>query len=181
MTQHAHYFAYGSNMDVAQMQVRCPGAEVVGIGVLADHMLCFPRHSISRDCGVASVTPRPGWKTLGVVYRLSADNIARLDAYEDFVAGRAAELNSYNRVEIEVFVNGRPSLAQIYIAVAQDGAFRPNAAYLRHLLDGASMHRLPADYVAQLHGWSQSSMLPLGDGEPQDGTKFGRPSSTSRA
>lgn len=153
------YFAYGSNMDVAQMEARCPGAEVVGIGVLADHTLCFPRHSVVRDCGVASIMPRLGRETLGVVYGLSADNIARLDAYEDFVAGRAAELNSYNRVEIEVLVDGGTRLAQTYVAVAQDGAFRPSAAYLRHLLDGASMHGFPAEYVAQLQDWTQSAML----------------------
>lgn len=153
MTQHFLYFAYGSNMDIAQMQVRCPGAEVVGIGVLANYVLCFPRHSIARKCGVASIAPRSGDKTLGVIYRLSADNIERLDAYEDFVVARAAELNSYNRVEIEVLVDDRPCLAQTYIAVAQDGVFRPNLAYLRHFLDGASGHGFPAEYVAQLEGW----------------------------
>lgn len=153
------YFAYGSNMDVAQMEARCPGAEVVGMGVLADHMLCFPRHSVMRDCGVASIMPRLGRETLGVVYGLSADNIARLDAYEDFVAERAAELNSYTRVEIEVLVDGRPYVAQTYIAVPQDGAFRPNAAYLRHLLDGASMHGFPADYLAHLQRWTESASL----------------------
>lgn len=89
-----------------------------------------------------------------MVYALSADNIARLDAYEDFVAGRAAKLNSYNRVEIEVLVGGRPYVAQTYIAIPQDGAFRPNAAYLRHLLDGASMHGFPADYLAHLQRWT---------------------------
>ncbi|KQN72389.1 gamma-glutamylcyclotransferase family protein [Devosia sp. Leaf64] len=154
MKQHFLYFAYGSNMDLAQMQARCTGAEVVGIGVLADHVLCFPRHSVTRDCGVASISPRPGGKTLGVVYRLSAENIARLDAYEDFVVDRAAELNSYNRVEIEVLVDGRPHLVQTYIAVAHDGAHRPNAAYLRHLRDGASMHRFPEEYLTQLQDWT---------------------------
>lgn len=160
MTGSVLYFAYGSNMDIEQMRMRCAGAEVVGIGALADHALCFPRHSTSRDCGVASITPKPGAETLGVVYRLSADNIARLDGCEEFVEGRAAELNSYNRVEIEVLVDGRPCLAQTYVAVTQDGAFRPNAAYLQHLLDGAAMHAFPADYVVQLEGWAESPAAP---------------------
>lgn len=150
------YFAYGSNMDIQQMRMRCPGAEVVGIGVLVDQALCFSRHSVSRDCGVASITPRPGGEVLGVVYRLSAGDLARLDSYEDFVTGRAAELNSYNRMEIEVLVDGRPCVAQTYVAVTQDGAFRPNAAYLRHLLDGASLHGFPPDYVVQLKAWAGS-------------------------
>lgn len=65
------YFAYGSNMDPEQLKTRCPDAELVGIGVLADHALCFPRRSNKRDCGVSSVAPVVGRETWGVVFRLT--------------------------------------------------------------------------------------------------------------
>jgi len=54
------YFAYGSNMDWAQMQQRCPDAGFRAIGLLDDHRLCFPRRSKLRECGVASIHPVAG-------------------------------------------------------------------------------------------------------------------------
>ncbi len=35
------YFAFGSNMDVAQMARRCPGAQAMGRATLTDHRLVF--------------------------------------------------------------------------------------------------------------------------------------------
>ena len=49
------YFAYGSNMSRRQMTERCPDHECLGIAVLKDHALCFPRTSPVRNCGVAGL------------------------------------------------------------------------------------------------------------------------------
>jgi hypothetical protein len=54
------YFAYGSNMDPDQMMERCPDAKLNGLGYLPDHILCFPRRSKNRGCGVSSVTSKIG-------------------------------------------------------------------------------------------------------------------------
>ena len=35
------YIAYGSNMNLEQMEYRCPGATVTGKGWLQDHRLFF--------------------------------------------------------------------------------------------------------------------------------------------
>jgi hypothetical protein len=50
-------FAYGSNMDLAQMRERCPSTRFAFIAKLPDHRLVFPRKSKCRCCGVASVKP----------------------------------------------------------------------------------------------------------------------------
>ncbi|MER9880998.1 gamma-glutamylcyclotransferase family protein [Mesorhizobium sp. M0118] len=144
------YFAYGSNMDPEQMRERCPDAEAVGIGLLQEYDLCFPRLSKNRNCGVSSVEPRAGSNTWGVVYRLSAPDIIRLDKSEGFRADRHADENAYNRVEVIVTLNGIPAKVHTYIATRQDGVPLPNAAYLKHIRDGARHHGLPADYLARL-------------------------------
>lgn len=146
------YFAYGSNMDPGQISARCPDAEVVDIGFLADYMLCFPRRSARRNCGVSSVIPCEGQNTWGVVYRLTARDLAALDANEGFRSDRAAELNSYNRVTVIVQIDDVPTEMLTYIAVGQENAPLPNAEYLKHIRDGARHHGLPPAYLEYIDG-----------------------------
>ena len=115
---HAH-FAYGSNMDPAQMRQRCPGAETVGIGVLREYGLCFPRRSHTRGCGVASIEPATGQEVWGVVYRMTAADLASLDRFEGYRADGPAQDNRYNRVAIAVEIDGVPTDVETYIAVAR--------------------------------------------------------------
>ncbi|MER9291500.1 gamma-glutamylcyclotransferase [Mesorhizobium sp. M0510] len=144
------YFAYGSNMDLEQMRERCPDAEVVGMCFLQEHDLCFPRLSRNRNCGVSSIEPRAGYNTWGVVYKLSPSDIIRLDKSEGFRADRHADENAYNRVEVTVTLNDAPTKVQTYIATRQDGVSLPNAAYLKHIREGARYHGLPPDYLERL-------------------------------
>ena len=51
------YIAYGSNMNLEQMEQRCPGARVTGKGWLRDHRLFFAGRP---DAAVASIEPAPG-------------------------------------------------------------------------------------------------------------------------
>ncbi|RWQ30026.1 gamma-glutamylcyclotransferase family protein [Mesorhizobium sp.] len=144
------YFAYGSNLDPGQMKARCNKADVVGIAVLRDHELCFPRLSKTRKCGVSSVIPSAGKHTWGVVYKLWPKDADALDRHEGFKIGRDASLNSYNRVEISVLINDVATTVNTYIATPQDNPPLPSVAYLRHIRQGARHHKLPDDYVALL-------------------------------
>ena len=150
------YFAYGSNMDPEQIKTRCPEAEYVGIGHLPDHALCFPRRSIKRDCGVSSVAPRDGHDTWGVIYRLSPGDLVALDSNEGFRSDRATIRNSYNRVAVTISMNNVPTQMVTYIAVDQENPPLPNAAYLKHLRDGARHYALPAAYLEYLEGLEHS-------------------------
>lgn len=151
------YFAYGSNMDPEQMKGRCPAAEIVGIGVLRDHGLCFPRGSLARGCGVASVEPLQGRETWGVVYRLSAADLAALDQQEGFRSDRPAQKNNYNRTEVLVDFGGVRTPMLAYVAVPQNAPPLPSAAYLRHMRAGARHHRLPPAYIRYLDGLACAS------------------------
>ena len=55
------YFAYGSNMDLYQMNYRCPSSEVMGNVTLNDYKLAFRGH------GFATVLPSPGDAVQGVL------------------------------------------------------------------------------------------------------------------
>lgn len=60
------YIAYGSNMDEAQMAVRCPGAELVGIGTIRRAQLDFYLYATVTDIeDPAATVPAAVWKITG--------------------------------------------------------------------------------------------------------------------
>ncbi|MCZ7497295.1 gamma-glutamylcyclotransferase [Agrobacterium tumefaciens] len=151
------YFAYGSNMDPNQMIERCPDAKLVGLACLPDHILCFPRRSKNRGCGVSSIEPKIGHDTWGVVWELSEADLVALDKNEGFRRDRDPTANAYNRLSVRVNLDSEWLETQTYIASPQDGRHLPNAAYLAHLRDGAAHHGLPEVYRTYLAGLSEDS------------------------
>ncbi|CUX02034.1 MULTISPECIES: gamma-glutamylcyclotransferase family protein [Rhizobium/Agrobacterium group] len=144
------YFAYGSNMDPAQMMERCPDAKFVGLGYLADHVLCFPRRSKKRGCGVSSLAPQNDHDTWGVVWELTDRDFALLDENEGYRQDREPLANAYNRVTVTISLDGVAMDAETYIASPQEGSHLPNLAYLTHLRNGAAHHGLPETYRVYL-------------------------------
>jgi gamma-glutamylcyclotransferase len=145
------YFAYGSNLDWAQMKARCPSARFVGLAKLADYRLAFTRRSINRGCGVADAVPATGRAVWGVVFEISELEIPELDRSEGFRPGRAR--NSYWRRECAVLVDGdhaRPLTVTTYLAEPEPDPPLPNQHYKGLIVAGARRWRLPADYIAEL-------------------------------
>ena len=86
------YFAFGSNLHLAQMAKRCPESRYIGIGRLCNH-----RFQINQR-GFANVVPSPGYVVEGLVYLLSMADEAKLDKHE----GVPTAYDKYN-LTIEVF------------------------------------------------------------------------------
>lgn len=143
-------FAYGSNMDDAQLKKRCPNAAFVGIAALRGYQLCFPRLSKNRGCGVSSVIRAVGHDVWGVVHRLNNEDLASLDREEGFRSDRPADKNGYNRIPVSVEMNGVPTHVETYIAVATANPPPPTREYLDLIRNGARHHRLPDAYQALL-------------------------------
>lgn len=149
------YFAYGSNLNVAQMQHRCPGHVVVGMGALRDHRLAFPITSHDWGGGVASVVPSHGAVVWGMVYELTDEHLAALDGFEGY-QGPDDQHNLYDRHAVFVDLT-RPDDGSIprrvraacYFARPSNPA-PPSRRYLEAILAGARHHRLPDEYVAAL-------------------------------
>ena len=96
------YFAYGSNMQLAQMQKRCPSAAFVGAAVLEDYRLAFTRKSSVQwpGYGVADVIPEIGSHVWGALFEIAEREVPVLDKSEGYQPGRAK--NAYERVKILV-------------------------------------------------------------------------------
>src|ERR1700677_2556310 len=70
------YFAYGSNLCVRQMALRCPDAADPRPAVLSDH------DWLINERGVATVEPFAGNQVHGVLWQLSDHDLATLDSTE---------------------------------------------------------------------------------------------------
>ena len=72
------YFAYGSNINLGQMEYRCPDASVVGPVVLEGWELLF------RRGGFATIAPKEGETVQGLLWSITPECERSLDRYEGY-------------------------------------------------------------------------------------------------
>jgi gamma-glutamylcyclotransferase (GGCT)/AIG2-like uncharacterized protein YtfP len=137
------HFAYGSNMSRPLMQARCRDAQALGIATLAGW-----RFVINRE-GYGSIAPRQGGRVLGVLWRLSARDLAAINAYESVSTG------FYLRRQLAVRMGPRQATALVYIT-RQGGEGRPRPSYIDLVVQAARDWDLPERYIRSLARWSPS-------------------------
>jgi len=136
------YFAYGSNMDAEQMQLRCPGYRLLGVARLANYTLAFTRWSRAWNSGTADILPEKGKSVVGALYDLTFDDLKRMDRIADYP-------NSYIRLDVVVESGGETFPAMTYVAV-RTGVFLPSRPYLDKMIHGAERCQIDAAYLADL-------------------------------
>jgi gamma-glutamylcyclotransferase (GGCT)/AIG2-like uncharacterized protein YtfP len=131
------YFAYGANMDVAAMAMRCPGAKVIGIARLPRH-----RFFITAD-GYVSVMRAPNSTVHGVLWELVLSNVRALDRFEEVDRGL------YAKIQQPVICETGPRRALVYVGLnAAPG--KPRPGYMEEVLASAQAHQLPPAYVTEI-------------------------------
>jgi len=144
------YFSYGSNMDVDQMEQRCPGAEVMGRCQLEHYELAFTRFSPKRQCGVLDVIKKKGSVVWGVLYKITMNELKILDGFE------AGTLQGYQRIKVEVLFDENKNLtAWTYIVVNKNEVHAPNLQYWHHLFRGSQDFSFPRTYQKMILGLKQ--------------------------
>jgi gamma-glutamylcyclotransferase len=147
------YFAYGSNMDSAQMKERCPSSRFVCRAKLPSHRLAFTLRSFSRGCGVADILLDEAKDVWGVVYELPENELEHLDESEDFRPGRPNDQNEYTRENHYVWREGdakRPLFVSLYRGHPQPNPPLPDCDYKTLIVEGARHWQLPSDYILEL-------------------------------
>ena len=82
MSQETLYFAYGSNINLCQMAVRCPDVQVVEPAVLENYELLFRGNE--RAFGVATIRPKEGCQVHGLLWKITPYCELSLDIYEGY-------------------------------------------------------------------------------------------------
>ncbi len=146
-----YYFAYGSNLDLLQMQLRCPDAQFVSTAKLDGYRVCFPRRSVIRDCAVISIETSVSECVWGALYELDGTDIQRLDEREGYDKRRDRALNQFNRITVRVeTADERAVVAEVYVAVPTPNPGPPSPQYVGYLVASAAECGLPKSHLVKL-------------------------------
>ena len=122
-----YYIAYGSNLSVRQMAVRCPEARVAGKAVLKDWKLVIKLH--------ATIEPCEGSEVPVLIWEISDRDEEYLDAYEGFPS-------YYFKRDLEVTLTDlkgkrpRQVTAMVYIMTEGRAVRMPMKGYVDVLVEG---------------------------------------------
>jgi hypothetical protein len=138
-----HYLAYGSNLHPTRLRQRVPSSQSIGWTELPGYDLRF--HKIGFDgsgkCD-AFFTGNADDLLYGVVYSMRADERHLLDAAEGLGHG-------YDLRETTLLMDSRQLEVFFYAADSAfiDEALAPYDWYKALVVEGATLHGLPADYI----------------------------------
>ncbi len=127
-----YYIAYGSNLNIRQMQLRCPGARIIGTSVIDGYGLLFKG---SMSGSYLTIEPSEGGSVPVAVWEVTADNESALDRYEGFP-------NFYYKKDMLISVKGimsgkvRRRKAFVYIMHEERPVGIPSRDYVRTCLEG---------------------------------------------
>jgi gamma-glutamylcyclotransferase (GGCT)/AIG2-like uncharacterized protein YtfP len=145
------YFAYGSNLNPAQMATRCPGHRVVGRAALEGYALKFRGYGRDWAGAVGTVEPSPGSTVWGAIFELTPEHYATLDEYEGY-DGPGAATSLYDRIEVTVRRENDEAVRCLTYVIRPHEEGLPSAAYRNAIVLGLRYHGLPEEYITALEG-----------------------------
>lgn len=126
------YLAYGSNLNLSQMSLRCPGAKPLGSGELPGWRLAF--RGAERGYYL-TLLPAPGQSVPVGIWAVTPEDVEKLDEYEGYP-------EFYYKTELDVdyldSASGerRSDQALVYIMRDGYGPGAPTGEYYKGCLEG---------------------------------------------
>lgn len=127
-----YYIAYGSNLNIRQMRMRCPSAKIMGTSEIPDYQLLFKG---SKTGSYLTIELKKGGKVPVAVWKVTAQDEKALDRYEGFPT-------FYYKKEMVLPVKGilsgniRERNVFVYIMHEDRPLGIPSSYYLRTCMDG---------------------------------------------
>ncbi|HWQ40538.1 MAG TPA: gamma-glutamylcyclotransferase family protein [Desulfosporosinus sp.] len=142
------YFAYGADMNSAQIKQRCSSPKVLGIARLPGYKVEFYGYSALWDGAQETVVPDLQSEVWGVLYELQFHDCESLDTYQD---ARVNGMGAYFHYPVDVITMDQETIASIiYKKDVLEEAKLPSTEYLDFIVQGAKEHGLPAEYITLL-------------------------------
>jgi gamma-glutamylcyclotransferase (GGCT)/AIG2-like uncharacterized protein YtfP len=129
------------------MKRRCPSAQTILKAVLENYEIAFVfKTSRWGKGGVAGIVPSQGSRVEGVVYKISMDDLKKLDKIE------LVHKNRYFRNMVKVCgENGVITDAWAYFPNRDIvEKVSPSVRYLKRIIEGAYQHQLSHEYIKKL-------------------------------
>lgn len=127
-----YYLAYGSNLNIRQMRMRCPSARIIGTAEIKDYGLLFKG---SRTGAYLTIEPKTGSKVPVAVWSVTAEDEQSLDRYEGFPS-------FYYKAEMKLPITGiksgkvRVRNTYVYIMHEDRSIGVPSEFYVHTCLEG---------------------------------------------
>lgn len=127
-----YYIAYGSNLNVGQMRMRCPGARIIGTSVVEGYRLLFKG---SRTGSYLTIEPQEGASVPVAAWAVTEEDEAALDRYEGFPS-------FYYKKEMELPIRGirtgkvRRRKVFVYIMHEDRPLGLPSESYMATCMEG---------------------------------------------
>ena len=138
------YFAYGSNINLEQMEHRCPDAQLVGPVTLQNYELQFRGH------GFATVAPKESGVVHGLMWKLPPTSEQTLDRYEGYPCHYIKETVTVQTVDgskipVMAYVMAEPMCRQPAL---------PYPRYYRAIQQGFEANGLPVESLEE--AWNRT-------------------------
>lgn len=139
-----NYFAYGSNLDLKAMKLRCPDSQPLQTGVLKGYSLAFTYDSAGWEGGVADIMEDPKKEVWGLLYQISERDLENLDEYEGYPT-------AYTRFTTSIHTpSGRIEPVWVYEVVQKKGFVPPTKEYLDIIRKAGKELNFPENYRKEL-------------------------------
>lgn len=125
------YIAYGSNINLKQMAMRCPNSKVIGTRMLKDYELEFRN--------VATIVPKEGADVPVLVWEIDQRDELSLDRYEGFP-------RLYRKELFEVEVDGKICEGMAYL-MNYGEISPPSPQYYNAIKNGYKANGLDISYL----------------------------------
>ncbi len=132
-----YYVAYGSNLNLAQMALRCPTARVYGVGSLNNWELLYRGNPQNSH---ATIARKKGSSVPVLLWEIEDGDERSLDMYEGYP-------RYYFKQNVMVSIGGRKKKAMVYIMNTARHPGRPSDPYVRTIREGYLDNGLDMTYL----------------------------------
>lgn len=126
MIRNTFYIAYGSNLNVLQMEHRCPMAKIYGVGRIADYRLTFKKVGAYA---YATIEPCVGEYVPVAIWSITKSDEMKLDRYEGYPT-------HYVKKTVEVVLEDKIIEGKVYIMNPKAVYALPTQSYFECVLSG---------------------------------------------
>lgn len=126
------YIAYGSNMNLEQMALRCPKSETVAAAMLKGYELQFKYH--------ATIEPNSESEVPILLWKLSERDEQQLDRYEGYP-------RYYRKEFVRLNIDGESANGMVYIMNGDSPLQAPSEQYYQTILQGYRSAGLDTSYL----------------------------------
>ena len=155
------YIAYGSNLNLPQMEKRCPAAKVLGASDIKDYALVFRG---GRYGAVATIEPCEGSSVPVLLWEITPEDEKALDVYEGYPS-------FYGKETMDLLLDGRTVPAMVYVMTPGHRPGYPSDIYYNTIHDGYKTAGFDTDILEQALDYTEQLME--NEPEPEQQNLFG--------